>query len=336
MSALDALAFARSAAIELTSLKYNASDKRFRIDLPPELQKDRVFTLIFRLPQIFAEQKKLFAAHMAELWQFGSSAMLSGVPSTLVSDPDYQNPVFRIPSQALIERGKIVKWAVAEAYHDIRRMLDQARSNKGVRGRIWEKLAVEIKRNPLGKEDAWTRGYGIEAPYANGPLFVSVLQIDSADYIALKEFPTSSDVFGGIGSFGVRMYISVVLEKKKDVEEVIVQLRSMAVRIYDSYDFSDKYNSAGNIASAIAGAMMGGQFSQYLGAWTSSEDGARVVLQNADFDRYRREFQPKYNEWIDKSTINRKKLNCTDFNLLSEFTSNDLDVPPLILKKTDL
>ena len=290
-------------------------------ELPPELTRNRAHLAIYLLPRAFSSLGSPMASEFAELWQFGTSKRRK-IEKT--SRP-YPKLPLRICRYRLSEFGgsETLKTVVSAVLQKAIDTLPQMASAETALDERWQELRriAKTTADSNKKNDHWSVATPSFIGVLENPL-VSVEKrgISTDTFIANGEMPLSSDAYCAIGPFAARAYLEAVLSKKAGDDRIFVKPTRVGVRIWDDYDFKD--DEPDSQMAKLMSKVLGRLTSQFLGVWQDTDSDDVVVLQNSDFQSFRKEFMPVYNS---QSPAPVRKLICEDYSSVSDFATRMIE-----------
>jgi hypothetical protein len=180
------------------------------------------------------------------------------------------------------------------------------------------KQAKALRQDHAGEEAWFWTSEDYRDVLVNPSIYLGYNPVTTTDFLVRGEKITESDAYGALGPFGLRAYLSADISKKAGDERIYVSPKRVAVRIYDEYGFTDSGKDQ------VLGFLLSARASQFLGNWTDAENGEEISLANEDFTRYRNDFRPIYNSFLDSKSDNRPHLVCRDFETFSEYIERDV------------
>jgi hypothetical protein len=291
-------------------------------ELSAELLKNRKHLAIYLLPRAFASLNRPMASEFADIWQFGGSKTR---PIEEIKR-SYPNKTLRVC------RFKQIEFKSSNTIANVvRSMLDKnvavlpqmSGSNTALDER-WtslRRLANDaLKRHK--NQDQWSEATASFQNTLEYPdVYLEKRAIGTDTFVANGESPLSSDAYGALGPFAARAYLEAVLSKKSGEDRVFVKPIRVGVRIWDNYNFDDFSDSDPEIVKSLA-KVLGRLSSQFLGIWNDRDTDDSIVLQNLDFQSYRNDFMPSFNQQQPAPT---RKMVCQDFSSVSDFVTRAID-----------
>ncbi|KAA9385722.1 hypothetical protein [Neorhizobium galegae] len=284
-------------------------------EIPDVFLPDRRMVLIFLLPRVLKALGLPMASFYASLWQYGH-----GEYGSLKERTPYLEDWYWRPKLSDFMDSTTVAVGVSSFIDQLISELPTMEALIGNWER-WEQLrtiARELRANHKG-EDTW-----VETPpdyrgtIGNPFIYLGHKSVNTADFVLKGESITESDAYVALGPFGLRAYMHADILKKPGDERLFVSPKRVAVRIYDSYGFTD-----GGL-DQVLGAMLGFRATQFLGRWANTQTGEKIALANDDFNRYRQDFKPIYNSYLESKSGNRSRLVCRDFETFSDYIERDV------------
>lgn len=311
-----ALSSATNAAIKPLTMKWSSRSLQ-RGELPPELTKNRAHLAIYLLPRAFASLGCPMASEFAELWLFGISKRRQ-IEKT---NRPYPNLPLRICRYTLSEFGssETLKAAVTDVLQRAVDTLPQMASADTALDERWKELRRIAKTTADSNKinDHWSVATPSFIGVLENPLVsVEKFGIRTDTFIANGEIPLSSDAYCAIGPCAARAYLEAVLSKKAGDDRIYVKPTRVGVRIWDDYDFKD--GEPDSQLAKLMSKVLGREASQFLGVWQDTDSYDLVVLENSDFQSFRKEFMPVYNS---QSPAPTRKLICEDYSSVSDFAT---------------
>lgn len=304
-----ALTSATKSVKSALAMKWSSGSLKAR-ELPPELTKNRAHLAIYLLPRAFASLNCPMASEFAELWQFGSSKKrrIEQVKQS------YPNPTLSICRFRQSEFGtsETLKTVVSATLEKGIATLPQMAFGEFALDERWTTLRTVAKAVATNhkKEDQWSEPTpSFESTLLNPVMVLEKRGITTETYAFNGELPLTSDAYGAIGPCAVRAYLEAILSKKAGDDRIFVKPTRVGVRIWDDYDFED---------SKLLTKVFGHLTSQFLGIWNDVDTDEAVFLQNVDFQTFREQFKPAYNN---QRPAPARPMVCQDFSAVSDFAT---------------
>lgn len=312
----NVLAAATKAITSPVALKWSSNSLQTG-ELPKELLKNRTHLAIYLLPRAFATLNCPMASEFAELWQFGSSKKRS-IEHIKQSYPE--KPLFVCHfQQSEFGSSQTIKTVVQSMLEKSVSILPQMALAENALDERWTHLRT-IASDMLKEhkqEDQWSKATAsFESTLVNPQVKLEVRGPGLDTFLANGEWPLSSDAYGAIGAFAVRSYLEAIISKKAGDDLIYVKPTRVGVRLWDTYDFIEK-----GIWKDLV-TVLGRRVSEFLGIWNDENTDDSILLQNADFQTFREEFMPVYNQ---QRPAPQRKMVCQDFSAVSDFVTRPID-----------
>ncbi|WLD99919.1 hypothetical protein PX860_22865 [Agrobacterium leguminum] len=287
--------------------------------LPQELFGNPAHLAIFLLPEAFTKMGLLKAAECARVWLFGKGKSHSAAEARH-PETDEKWRVCRF-SLSEFRDSEMLKTQVDRLLGDAHDKLPAVATPDGFKDSRWDGLKTAAGKaidNFQGKA-SWERSLSFTDRIVNPPIYITAYQVTKLDFIAKDEWITRSDLYASFGDFALRSYLAAKIVKKKGDDQVYLQPKSVAVRLWDDYDFVEK-----SVLRACA-PLIPSICSEVLGWWMDEATGTTITLNDNDFVSFRRDFLPVYN-----ATKPREKpaLLCLDFHPYSDFSVRKVEAAP--------
>lgn len=313
MDAFIPLLFAGKAAVdaakESNALGWEGSSAA---DVPADLVPDIKSRLILQLPKIFDAVGYRMAAKMMRAWQFGTGVQ----PSKSIRYSRYY-PI-KISN---FQTSENVNEKIAAALAHVAHSLPSMQGEVAIADEKWSGLRQKItsitkrKGSKAGSKEWDVTTDGFNQDFVHPEIKCGFEAVSELSYFPDEQM---SDAMGALGAFAIDKYLRARIKRKADGKIYVTPL-FVAVRIRDSYDFTDS-----SIRDFLSGLILTGRASQYLGSYKDKKTGELVSLTNSDFIKFREEFKPMYNAKRGR----RPELLCHDFSILSDF--REVKIDPLV------